>query len=293
VQLNFLSLKAQVVRYVYDEAGHLFEELNAVGAPIRTYIWRDDTPVAQIDHIPTRKIIYFDVDHLNTPRAATNQSGAVVWTWESDAFGAIQPNQNPSGLGVEIVNLRFPGQYYDQETGLYYNMHRYYDPTMGQYTQPDIIGLRGASFSTYQYVKSNPLKYSDPWGLLDRLVFNGTTLTGYDDMAVEFRVSAVSGPYGDGNLPEGTYNGSNLRIRRDNTAMMCSANPGWSLDLDPSFPTDRTLLRIHPDGNVPGTEGCIGVSCTGSDQQKVYNSLHNYFNLPGINSIPVIVSYPK
>jgi len=155
---------AQVVRYVYDEAGHLWEELTATGTPIRTYVWADDKLYAQIDHIPTRKIIYFELDHLGTPRAAMDQSGNVVWTWESDAFGAVQPNQNPSGFGVEIVNLRFPGQYFDQETGLYQNWHRYYDPAMGQYVQSDPIGLAGGTFSTYAYVGGNPTGYSDPMG---------------------------------------------------------------------------------------------------------------------------------
>ncbi|WP_283744751.1 RHS repeat-associated core domain-containing protein [Sideroxydans sp. CL21] len=155
---------AQTILYVYDEAGHLLEELTATGAAIRTYVWRDDTPLAQIEHIPARRVIYFEVDHLNTPRVARDQSGVVVWTWVSDAFGAIQPNQNPSGAGVVTVNLRFPGQYYDQETGLFYNGQRYYDPGMGQYTQPDLIGLAGGSFSTYTYAGGNPLRWSDPNG---------------------------------------------------------------------------------------------------------------------------------
>ena len=160
---------AATVIYHYDEWNHLIAETTGGGAPIRTYVWADDKLYVQIDHVPTKKIIYFELDHLGTPRAALNQSGAVVWTWESDAFGAIQPNQNPSGLGVEVVNLRFPGQYFDQETGLYYNMHRYYDSTMGQYTQSDPIGLygsglKGGSWSTYTYVNGNPLRYVDSRG---------------------------------------------------------------------------------------------------------------------------------
>jgi hypothetical protein len=67
-------------------------------------------------------------------------------------------------------------------------------------------------------------------------------------------------------LPSGRYLCSNLR-RRDKREMardvewaeagMCF--PAWSVDLEPLFTTNRTLLRIHPDGNLPGTEGCIGV----------------------------------
>ena len=156
---------AQVVRYTYDEAHHLIAETSGTGAAIRTYVWRDDTPLAQIDHVPSRRIIYLETDHLNTPRVARDQARNVVWAWDSDAFGATPPNPNPSGAGVVTINLRFPGQYYDQETGLHYNGFRYYHPGMGQYIQPDPIGLRGGSFSTYAYVGGNPLRYVDPLGL--------------------------------------------------------------------------------------------------------------------------------
>ena len=151
--------------YHYDLSGHLLAETSGTGAALRTYAWRDDTPIAQIDHTPARRILYFDTDHLNTPRAARDQSGNVVWRWESDAFGSTAPNENPGGAGVTTVNLRFPGQYYDQESGLYYNGHRYYDPGVGMYTQSDPIGLNGGSFSTYTYVGGNPLSYIDPFGL--------------------------------------------------------------------------------------------------------------------------------
>ena len=156
---------AQVVRYTYDEAHHLIAETSGTGAAIRSYVWRDDTPIAQIDHVPSRRIIYLETDHLNTPRVARDQARNVVWTWDSDAFGATPPNPNPSGSGVVTINLRFPGQYYDQETGLHYNGFRYYHPGMGQYIQPDPIGLRGGTFSTYAYVGGNPLRWSDPRGL--------------------------------------------------------------------------------------------------------------------------------
>ncbi|WP_133372134.1 RHS repeat-associated core domain-containing protein, partial [Sulfurirhabdus autotrophica] len=69
------------------------------------------------------------------------------------------------------VNLRFPGQYYDQETGLHYNYFRNYDPGTGRYTTSDPIGLAGGSFSTYTYVDNDPLSYVDPDGLDREVVF--------------------------------------------------------------------------------------------------------------------------
>jgi RHS repeat-associated protein len=62
------------------------------------------------------------------------------------------------------VNLRFPGQYYDQETGLHYNYFRYYDPETGRYITSDPVGL-GGGLNTYAYVGSNPLSWIDSWGL--------------------------------------------------------------------------------------------------------------------------------
>ena len=119
------------------------------------------------------------------------------------------------------------------------------------------------------------------------LLFNGENIYWYNDQGQSIKeYPSVSGPYGKGRLPQGSYIGDNLRIRNDK-AMTCP-DGGWSLDLTPNFETDRTLLRIHPDGNITGTLGCIGVNCTASG--LLYNNLKYYFNL-GNSSIPVIVNY--
>jgi RHS repeat-associated protein len=110
-------------------------------------------------------IYYVHADHLNTPRAVTNQAQQVVWRWENqEPFGKSLPEQNPSGLGAFEFNLRFPGQYFDAETGLFYNYLRDYDPQTGRYVQSDPIGLRGG-LNTYLYVDGNPVSYADPEGL--------------------------------------------------------------------------------------------------------------------------------
>ncbi|MCP3669988.1 MAG: hypothetical protein GY814_06065, partial [Gammaproteobacteria bacterium] len=102
---------------------------------------------------------YLHTDHLATPRKATNEAGQAVWQWESEAFG----NALPQSSGI-AVNLRFPGQYYDEETGLYYNYFRYYDPSTGRYVTSDPIGLRGG-LNTYAYVGGNPVGWVDHYGL--------------------------------------------------------------------------------------------------------------------------------
>ena len=64
-----------------------------------------------------------------------------------------------------VNNFRFAGQYFDEETGLHYNWHRYYDPKTGRYLTPDPIGLEGGDLNLYVYVSNNPVNYSDPYGL--------------------------------------------------------------------------------------------------------------------------------
>jgi len=105
--------------------------------------------------------------HLATARLGTDQTGTVVWRWDRDAFGTGAANDDPDGDSqVTVVNLRFPGQYYDSETGLHYNYFRYYDPKTGRYITADPLGLiEGEDLNLYRYVENNPVNFIDPFGL--------------------------------------------------------------------------------------------------------------------------------
>ncbi|WP_277344961.1 RHS repeat-associated core domain-containing protein, partial [Metapseudomonas otitidis] len=136
-------------------------------------------PIAQIDltysagtTIASTTLTYLHSDHLNTPRLATNQSGNLVWSWPSDAFGVGQPNNH--GSTIDVV-LRFPGQVADAHSGLYYNYFRDYDPQTGRYVESDPIGLNGG-LNTYGYVGGNPLSFTDPYGL--EAIQNTATIAG-------------------------------------------------------------------------------------------------------------------
>jgi RHS repeat-associated protein len=159
---------SQATIYHYDLNGNLIAETNADGQLIRDYLWLDATPIAQIE--AGERIAYLHTDHLNTPRLATNDQAQVIWRWEGTAFGETLPNEDVDGDGVKTtINLRFPGQYYDAESGLLYNWNRYYDPKVGRYVTSDPIGLKGG-LNTYLYANANananPLRYNDPTGLL-------------------------------------------------------------------------------------------------------------------------------
>jgi RHS repeat-associated protein len=95
-----------------------------------------------------------------TNRLATDELQSVVWRWEGEAFGDTEAEE----LAGFSVNLRFPGQYFDQETNLHYNWNRYYDPNSGRYTTSDPVGLDAGS-NTFSYVQENPIVIYDVTGL--------------------------------------------------------------------------------------------------------------------------------
>jgi len=97
-------------------------------------------------------------DHLATPQKMTNSNGTVVWSADYKPFGEV--NITTSDI---TNNLRFPGQYFDAETGTLYNYFRDYNPFTGRYIQADPIGLKGG-LNPYRYVQ-NPINFVDPLGL--------------------------------------------------------------------------------------------------------------------------------
>ena len=154
------------ILYHYDLSGNLISDTDATGKSIQDYIYLDSTPVAQINNNSNRdNIVYLHTDHLSTPRRATDATGKVIWSWEGKAFGASIASEDPDGDSTKtVINLRFPGQYYDAETGLHYNYFRYYDPATGRYITSDPIGLQGG-LNTYGYVGGNPTNFTDAFGL--------------------------------------------------------------------------------------------------------------------------------
>ena len=147
--------------FYYSEQG-LIAEYDDQGDPIRLYGYKPGSSWTT-DPVFLKKdgdYYFYHNDHLGTPQKLTASNGRVVWSARYASFGGTQLVEQ------EIKNpLRFPGQYYDQETGLHYNYHRYYDPIAKRYIKADPLGISGG-VNLYVYSSSNPNKFIDPNGLL-------------------------------------------------------------------------------------------------------------------------------
>ena len=149
---------------------------------------------------------YVHTDHLGTPRELTNNSGDIVWAVSYKAWGATAsiehpPTQQTVQVGntvqtqwvqplkeeVPEQNLRFQGQYFDEEMGLHYNRFRYYDPDCGRFVSQDPIGLRGGD-NLYQY-SANPITWIDPLGLA------GSTVDGAGNTVPTSSQGIPNGPF--------------------------------------------------------------------------------------------------
>jgi RHS repeat-associated protein len=117
-------------------------------------------PLARVDQVEGegQKVYYFHTDQIGTPLELTDSDGQIVWQATYRSWGALEQ------LVIDEVeqNLRFQGQYLDEESSLHYNTFRYYDSTGGRYISQDPIGIDGG-FNLYFYAP-NPFAWVDPLG---------------------------------------------------------------------------------------------------------------------------------
>jgi RHS repeat-associated protein len=103
---------------------------------------------------------FYHNDHLSSPQKMPAVNGSTVWSAKYEFFGKAEIDSTSS----VVNNLRFPGQYYDSETGLYYNFYRYYDAWSGRYLTADPIRLR--EINPFVYTNDRPTVRVDPFGLI-------------------------------------------------------------------------------------------------------------------------------
>ena len=149
--------------FFYSDEG-LIEEYGPGGTELRTYGYKPDSTWTT-DPLWLKsggQYSFYQNDHLGTPQQLVSQHGAVMWSARYTAFG-----QATVDIDTVTNNLRFPGQYYDVETGLHYNFQRYYDPGIGRYMRVDPIGFLSSEVNWYGYVGNNPVERIDVMGLLE------------------------------------------------------------------------------------------------------------------------------
>jgi len=113
------TVSSDTTMYFYGPGGELLAEIDGgTGTTTAEYAWLNGEPLA---HFRNGSTHFVHNDHLATPQRLTDSTSAVSWSADYEPFGKAQT------IGIEF-NLRFPGQYFDAETGLHYNWHRYYDP---------------------------------------------------------------------------------------------------------------------------------------------------------------------
>lgn len=183
------------VSFSYDPLGRRVGKSSEEGAV--AFLWDGDMPLGEVSAVGERTEYLFEpgsftpmamwregggavlieTDRIGTPRAAFSAGGEVVWEAEVAAWGDVGRTRRGSGAATTEIAFRFPGQYADRETGLFYNRFRYYDPELRAYTQADPIGLAGG-LQPSNYAPS-PTGWVDPYGLSRTCGTGGTAIAPY------------------------------------------------------------------------------------------------------------------
>lgn len=147
--------------YLHGSQG-LLAEVAGDGEVVRTYGWHPEGTYAThpIYQRANLEYFYYHNDHLGTPWRVTNKAGEVVWA--ADDYTAFGTARVAGGARISQP-WRLPGQYLDAETGLHYNLRRYYEPETGRYTTEDPLGFESAT-NFYTYVDHSPTNFTDPTG---------------------------------------------------------------------------------------------------------------------------------
>ena len=179
----------------YDFNGNIIAESDLSGNFTTEYLYKGKGRLAMVD-VASGEIFYCLNDRLGTPQIMTDATNTVIWEAVYKPFGEAEVNPNSSVLN----SFRLPGQYYDAETGLHYNYHRYYDPTIGRYLGADPIGLVGG-INPYVYCLNDPVNFIDPYGLICwRTVGKGTVKVVFGVVGVVGGAFAASTPTGIGQV---------------------------------------------------------------------------------------------
>jgi RHS repeat-associated protein len=275
------NVNGTVTVFHYSLNGQIIAESNSAGTITAEYVYLNGQPLAKMEGANT---YYYHNDHLATPQKLTDSTGTVVWSADYKPFGEATVT-----VSTITNNLRFPGQYYDAETGLNYNYMRDYDAAIGRYKQADPIGQLGG-INPFLYAGSNPISWIDPFGLYQIIVadpggrngqtYGGTMMViGNNGQVVVVNVSSWPNPNDPApGIATGTYPSIYSTTGHHsvtNGVRLANGDPIPTLDPNPvqNGQSNATGVNIHC-GFSPtsrGSQNCITIQP--NQCQQVWNIL--------------------
>lgn len=220
-------------------------------------------------------------DYLGTPVAMFDAHGRKVWSAEIDGFGRLRELETAQGFDRHACPFRWPGQYEDAETGLYYNRFRYYDPEAGQYTSQDPLGLR-AGLAAYAYV-DDPLTQIDVFGLITGPPYNFAALLNEAKNNLDFSTAKDGAVFWSGNRMKDAqkWAAANGKTTLEQTTggkylenlKLFDANSGLT-GQQASAVWDAASERF-----ARGASGEVNVFPTGATRMNKYNNLRTWWRI--------------
>jgi RHS repeat-associated protein len=242
---------------------------------ISLYAAMENNPIVNVDFLGDTTIYY--AYGTNRILRQINNEGAIehiqVNEILANAFHVLFNVLN-SGMDADEADLsdqEVANQYVTQLNGTLDNAEAIYGDMLESvgYGRDVITRATGAlSLSFEGHANSENRNEANGTLYIRRHFDNGTNVN-----IAEY--TAIGGPYGNGSPENGNYYANTARRRGDNPGMI-REGVGFSLNLNPMFNTGRSLLRIHPDGNRAGTQGCIGLQVNSTQLTNFYNTMRNY-----------------
>ncbi|MFF9918606.1 DUF6531 domain-containing protein [Streptomyces globisporus] len=245
------------VTFTWDGDTLCEQTTSTTGSPDSVALTWDHDGVKPVTQVERRLVDQAEVDSrffsiitdlIGTPRELVNEQGEVAWRTRSALWGATSWNRDADAY----TPLRFPGQYFDPESGLHYNRHRHYDPESGRYLSPDPLGLIPAP-NAVTYV-DDPTRLIDPLGLAACPHRSGehkhSVVLGINQKPDQASNSLAAHLRANGDPGAHTYNGSDY-------AGVEASGPIWMTNVMAAVGDRDTTLSITLDG-MPNSRGEYG-----------------------------------
>jgi RHS repeat-associated protein len=188
--------------FFYYAGWQLIAEYDGAGTLQRKYVYGPgiDEPVRMtISQLPSSISYYFHADGLGSITEITGSTGQLVESYRYDVYGTpsfFDSSFIPHNSSLIGNRLLFTGRDRDPDTTWYNYRHRYYNPSLGRFVQPDRFGIKGGDMNLYRYCLNSPANNVDPYGLWSWRQTLGVVITVAAVTAVVVAVAATAGTAG-------------------------------------------------------------------------------------------------